>query len=168
MYQLRKHRSFVSYIDRSREYYTAQGYNKPYEWPHYNDVPFTPLRKQLTESRVGLVTTAEKPKPPGTVSLEILIQRELYAEPSNPPPQSFFTDILSWDKEATHTKDVNSFLPINRLNEYVSSGRIGSASTRFYGVPTDYSQSKTLNLYAPQILEWCREDGVDAVILSAL
>ena len=89
MYQLRTHRSFVSYIDRSREYYTAQGYNKPYEWPHYNDVPFTPLRKQLTESRVGLVTTAEKPKPPGTVSLEILIQRELYAELSNPPPQSF-------------------------------------------------------------------------------
>jgi hypothetical protein len=102
------------------------------------------------------------------VSLEILIQRELYAEPSNPPPQSFSTDILSWDKEATHTKDVNSFLPINQLNEYVSSGRIGSASARFYGVPTDYSKSKTLNLYAPQILEWCREDGVDAVILSAL
>ena len=168
MYQLRPHRSFVSYIDRSREYYAAQGYNKPYEWPHYNDVPFTPLRKPLTESRVGLVTTAEKPKPPGVVSLEILIQRELYAEPSHPPPQSFSTEILSWDKEATHTKDVNSFLPINQLNEYVSSGRVGSASARFYGVPTDYSKSKTLNVYAPQILEWCRKDGVDAVILSGL
>ena len=168
MYQLRSHRSFVSYIDRSREYYTAQGYDKPYEWAHYNDVPFTPLTKPLSESRVGLMTTAEKPKPSGAVSLEILIQREIYAEPSHPPPQSLFTDILSWDKEATHTKDINSFLPINQLNEYVSSGRIGSPSARYYGVPTDYSKSKTLNRYAPQILEWCREDDVDAVILTAL
>jgi D-proline reductase (dithiol) PrdB len=168
MYQLRTHSSFVSYIDRSREYYAAQGYNKAYEWPHYDDVPFTPLRKPLAKSCVGLVTTAEKPKPPGTVSLEILIQRDLYAEPSNPPPQQLFTDILSWDKEATHTKDVNSFLPINQLNEYESSGRIGSTSARFYGVPTDYSQSQTLNHYGPKILEWCREDGVDAVILTAL
>jgi len=168
MYQLRSHRSFVSYIDRSRELYAAQGYDKPYEWAHYNDVPFMPLRKPLSESHVGLVTTAEKPKPPGTVSLEILIRREVFAEPSNPPPQSFSTDILSWDKEATHTKDVNSFLPINQLNESVSSGRVGSASARFYGVPTDYSKSKTLNHYAPQILKWCREDDVDAVILTAL
>ena len=48
------------------------------------------------------------------------------------------------------------------------SGRIGSASPRFYGVPTDYSQSRTIEQAAPQILEWCREDGVDAVLLSAL
>lgn len=168
MYQPRTHRSFVSYMDRSREYYAAQGYNKPYEWAHYNDVPFTPLKKPLAELRVGLVTTAEKPKLSEVVSLEILVQRVLYAEPSNPPPQNLFTDILSWDKEATHTKDVNSFLPVNQLNEYVSSGRIGSASGRFYGVPTDYSKSKTLNDYAPRILEWCREDHVDAVILTAL
>jgi hypothetical protein len=45
MYQLRTYRSFVSYIDRSREYYAAQGYTKPYEWPHYDGVPFTPLKK---------------------------------------------------------------------------------------------------------------------------
>lgn len=168
MVQLRTYRSFVSYMDRSREFYAAQGYDKPYQWAHYEDVPFTPLIKPLAQSRVGLVTTGEKPKPPGIVTLEILMQREPYAEPSDPPPQSLFTDILSWDKESTHTKDVNSILPINRLNEYVSSGRVGSASARFYGVPTDYSKSKTLNVYAPQILQWCREDGVDAVILSAL
>jgi len=168
MVQLRSHRSFVSYMDRSREFYAAQGYDKPYQWAHYDDVPFTPLVKPLAGSRVGLVTTGEKPKPAGIVTLEILMQREPYVESSNPPPENLFTDILSWDKAATHTKDVNSFLPVNRLNEYVSSGRVGSASPRFYGVPTDYSKSKTLNFYAPQILEWCREDGVDAVILTAL
>jgi len=167
MYQLRAHRSFVSYMDRSREYYAAHGYTKPYEWPHYDDVSFTPLKKPLAECRVGLVTTAGKPKPPKAVA-ELLTPRELYAEPANPPPQRLFTDDLSWDKKATHTEDVDSFMPVNRLGEYAAAGRIGSASARFYGVTTDYSQHRTLDSYAPQILEWCREDGLDAVLLSAL
>jgi hypothetical protein len=54
----RPYRSFVSYIDRSREYYAAQGYSQPYAWAHYGDVPLTSLRKPLSECRVGLVTTA--------------------------------------------------------------------------------------------------------------
>jgi hypothetical protein len=79
-----------------------------------------------------------------------------------------FTADLFWDKVATHTDDVNSFLPLNRLSECAASGRIGSVSPRFYGVPTDYSQGKTSMRDAPQILDWCREDGVDAILLSAL
>jgi len=169
MYQLRAHRSFVSYMDRSREYYAAHGYTDPYEWPHYADVPFTPLKKPLAKCCVGLVTTAGKPKSPGAGAVpELLTQRHLYAEPTNPPPQRLFTDDLSWDKKATHTDDVDSFVPVNRLSEYAAEGRIGSASPRFYGVTTDYSQNRTLERYAPQILEWCREDGLDAVLLSAL
>jgi len=167
IYQLRSHRSFISYIDRTREYYAAQGYSKPYMWPHYDDTPFTPLRKPLTECHVGLVTTAGLPKPPGAVAA-MFVPKELYVEQANPPPQRLFTDDLFWDKKATHTEDVDSFMPINRLGEYVTSRRIGSASPRFYGVPTDYSQSRTLEHYAPQILEWCREDRLEAVLLSAL
>ena len=45
MEHLETHRSFVSYIDRSREYYAAQGYPKAYAWPRYDEVPFTPLEK---------------------------------------------------------------------------------------------------------------------------
>ena len=100
--------------------------------------------------------------------MELMRLKEPYAEPSDPPPTRLFTDDLGWDKEATHTDDVDSFLPVNRLAEYAANGRIGSVSPRFYGVPTDYSQDRTLQRYAPQILEWCREDGVDAVLLSAL
>ncbi len=167
MDQLRSYRSFVSYIDRSREYYAAQGYEKPYAWPHYDHVPFTPLPKQLDQCRIGLVTTAGKPKPAGPMAA-ILYRREMYAEPAVPPPAALYTDDLFWDKQATHTRDVDSFLPLNRLAEYAQSGRIGSASPRFYGVPTDYSQPRTIDLYGPQILKWCREDGVDAVVLFAL
>jgi hypothetical protein len=166
---LQTHRSFVSYIDRSREYFVAQGYSKAYAWSRHDDVPFATLRKLLSECRVGLVTTAGKPQAEGKVDpLPLMRIRDLYAEPTNPPPTCLFTDDLGWDKEATHTNDVDSFLPVNRLSEYATNGRIGSMSPRFYGVPTDYSQSRTLQRYCPQVLEWCREDGVDAVLLSAL
>lgn len=167
MDQLRSYRSFVSYIDRSREYYSAQGYEKPYAWPHYDHVPFTPLPQPLSRCRVGLATTAGLPKPADPMAA-MMYRRETYAETAVPPPLSLYTDDLFWDKKATHTRDVDSFLPVTHLAGYASSGRIGSASPRFYGVPTDYSQARTIEQYAPRILNWCREDGVDALILFAL
>jgi len=39
MNQRQAYRTFVSYIDRSREYYAAQGYSQPYTWAHYHEVP---------------------------------------------------------------------------------------------------------------------------------
>ena len=49
MNQRRPYRSYVSYIDRSREYYAAQGYSQPYTWAHHDDAPFTPLKKPLSD-----------------------------------------------------------------------------------------------------------------------
>jgi hypothetical protein len=167
MNQRTAYRTYLSYIDRSREYYAAQGYSQPYTWAHHEIVPFAPLPKPLSECRVGLVTTA------GKMDAEVDDQghrkrRELYATSADPPPGRLFTADLFWDKAATHTDDLDSFLPLNRLAEYAAGGRIGSVSPRFYGVPTDYSQGRTLSVDAPKILEWCREDKVDAVLLSAL
>jgi len=163
----RPYRSFVSYIDRSRDYYAAQGYTKPFAWSYHREAPFTRLLKPLSKCRVGALTTAGRPGaelqnlPRGKV-------RDLYALGSDPPPQRLVTEDLSWDKNATHTDDLDSFLPLNRLSEYAVNSRIGSTSARFYGVPTTYSRGKTLRNYAPQVLKWCREDGVDAILLSGL
>jgi D-proline reductase (dithiol) PrdB len=166
MDDLRPYRSFVSYMDRSREYYAAQGYTNPYAWVHFGDTPFTPLRKPLSECRVGLVTTAGPPTA-GTIET-LLSKREPYTAPSDPPPTQLYTNDLGWDKKATHTEDIDSYLPVNRISEFAAAGRIGAASPRFYGVPTDYSQRNTVERAAPQILQWCREDKLDAVLLSAL
>jgi hypothetical protein len=165
MNERRSYRSFVSYMDRSREYYAAQGYAQPYSWAHYRDVPFTSLGKSLSKCRIGLVTTAARKD---SSDSNRLLPRELYSMPSNPVPDRLHTNHLFWDKKATHTEDLDSFLPLHRLFEFADSGRIDSVSPRFYGVPTDYSQNRTIRQDAPQILEWCREDKVDAVLLSAL
>ncbi len=160
------HRSFVSYIDKSRDYYAAHGYEVPYQWAAFDDVPFTRTTKPLAESNVAVVTTTflfAEDAPNGTAP----VPKRVFAHPVADLPDRMFTDDLSWDKDATHTNDTETFLPTRRLLEQVESGRIGSLNHRFYGVPTEYSQRRT-GLDAEQILTWCREDDVDVVLLVPL
>lgn len=160
------HRSYVSYIDKSREYYAAHGYDQPYRWAAFDDVPFTPLTKPVAESRLAVVTTSflhhheSFGGAPAT-------GKQVYAHPVADRPGSMFTDDLSWDKQETNTDDAESFLPLDRLGEFVEAGRIGSLNERFYGVPTEYSQRKT-GLDADQIAAWADDDGVDIALLVPL
>jgi hypothetical protein len=96
------------------------------------------------------------------------LPRVVFSAPSDPPPGGLYTMHRSWDKEATHTDDLDSFFPINRARELAAAGRIGSVSPRFYGLPTEYSQRKTNEIDAPEVLRLCREDSVDVALLVAL
>ncbi|HZM89668.1 MAG TPA: hypothetical protein VFF31_24315 [Blastocatellia bacterium] len=154
-------RIFVSYIDKSREYYLARGYENPYRWAYHQDAPFAPLAKPLSQSRVALITTA-------ALNQETCRVAAVYGAPTEPPPVALYTDHRSWDKKATHTRDVETFLPLRRLAEFAASGRIGSLSSRFYGVPTDFSQRRTVDEYAPAVLELCRADAVDIALVVPL
>ena len=162
------HRTFVSYIDRTREFYRAQGYERPYRWARCHDVPFARLAKPLSECRLTLVTTAgpfhEQPPEDGVLRGA----KQVWAGPTGATPERLYTDDLAWDREATHTDDVESFLPLGQLRELAGAGRIGSLAARFHGVPTDYSQRRTREQDAPEILRRCREDGVDAALLVPL
>ena len=155
------HRIFVSYIDKSREYYLARGYGNPYRWAHHEDAPFAPLAKPLSQSRVALVSTAALTREGGDLM-------EVYCAPTEPPPVALYTDHRSWDKKATHTRDVESFLPIRRVAEFAAVGLIGGLSPHFYGVPTDFSQRRTVDKYAPAVLDLCRADAVDVALLVPL
>jgi len=53
-----EHDQPVRYMLRTRSYYLGLGYDNPYVWAHYTDVPFTPLKKPLSASRLALITTA--------------------------------------------------------------------------------------------------------------
>jgi D-proline reductase (dithiol) PrdB len=160
------HRSFVSYIDKSREYYSASGFDQPYRWAAFDEVPFSPHTKPLAECNVAVVTTSflhyhdSAHGAPAT-------GKQVYAHPVADVPDSMFTDDLSWDKQATHTDDPESFLPIDALQKLADDGTIGSLNHRFFGVPTEYSQRKT-GLDADQIATWCAEDGVDIALLVPL
>lgn len=158
---------FVSYIEKSRDYYGAQGFTTAYRWASYPDVPFAELAKPLAAARIALVTTAGL-MDAGHGADRSFDWHNVYAAPVDPPPAQLFTNNRFWDKAATHTHDLDSFMPIHRLQELADAGRIGSLSPRFYGIPTEYSQRKTNETNAPALVQCCREDAVDAAILVAL
>ncbi len=152
------HRTFVSYIDKSREFYAAQGYDAPYRWATATTAPFTPLTKPLAECRIGVITTS---------SLTSDSTLEPYVAPSLPAPTAMATNHLSWHKDATHTNDLGSYLPLDHLNALASDGVIGSLAPRFAGIPTIYSQRRT-NKWAEQIRTWFADDDVDLALLIPL
>ncbi len=162
------YRTFVSYIDRTREFYAAQGYDRPYQWAHHDEVPFAPLPKLLAECRVALVTTAnpalEAPRKKGSLRGE----QPVWSASVEPAPERLSTQHLSWDKETTHTDDVESFLPLAALAGFAAEGRIGGVAPRFHGIPTDYSQRSTVEKDAPELLRRCHEDDVDVALLVPL
>ena len=162
------HRRFVSYIDKSREYYAAQGFEHPYRWARLDDVAFAPLTKPLHEARVGLVTTAFFPpgsEPPGVSPLP---PKEPYAASVDVAAGATYTDDLYWDREATDLADQGTHLPVAHLRQLAAEGRIGSASPRFYGVPTEYSQRRTIDIHGPWIGDAMVDDDVDLAVLVPL
>lgn len=152
----------VPYMERTRNFYRAQGYNSDYQWAHFDQVPFTPLRKPLEESRVAVITTAMPDTKTGRD------QRQVYASKCQPIPPSMYTDELSWHKTMTHTRDVASFLPLQQLEALHADGSIGEIAPSFYSAPTEYSQRNTLEKDAPEILALCQQDEVDVAILVPL
>ena len=150
----------VRYMERTRHYYRALGYATDYVWATFADVPFTPLPRPLPDLRIALITTAS---PAGFDGV-----KRVWSGAVSPPPQQLFTDNVAWDKESTHTNDRASFLPIEAASELAREGLFKGLTARFHGVPTEYSQRKTIEEDAPEILARVREDGADAAILCPL
>jgi hypothetical protein len=150
----------IKYMDRTRHYYRALGYTQDYIWATFDDVPFSQPAKPLSEMRIVLITTASPPDFDGV--------KRVWSGHVSPPPSKLFTDNVAWDKESTHTNDRASFLPIEAASELASEGLFGGLAARFHGVPTEYSQRKTLMEDAPEILSRVREDKADAAVLCPL
>lgn len=152
----------IGYMERTRRYYRALGYNNDYVWSHYGDVPFAPLKRPLAESRVTIVTTTSPPGGPRDGNRKL---KAVWRGPTTGTPSDLHTEFMAWDKETTHTRDRETYLPILALQALAADGRIGSMTDRFHGVPTTYSQRRTTEQDAPDIVARCREDGADVALL---
>lgn len=152
----------VAYMERTRRYYEAQGFETPYRYAHHLEAPFTVLPKPLAACTVGLVTTASLyPRMP-------LEPRRVESASTLRPPARLYADDLSWDKEATHLDDLGSFCPIDVLQDFAAEGVIGGLAARFHCAPTEYSQRATTEHDAPEIHRRLRDDGADVALLVPL
>jgi D-proline reductase (dithiol) PrdB len=166
------HDAPIPYLRRVRDYYQALGYGAPYEWAHYADVPFQPLRKPLSKSRVALITTAAPYQPdkgdqgPGA---PYNAAAKFYAVYSGDTSKEHDLRIshVAIDRQHTTAEDAGTYFPLNTLRQAAASGRIGSLSPRFHGMPTNRSHRATLEADCPEVVARCKTDGVDAAILVA-
>ena len=160
----------VRYIERTRNYYLGLGYDNPYVWAHFIDVPFTPIAKPLNQSTLGLITTAvpydpaNGPQGPGAP----YNAKAKFYQPYKKMVESE-VDLriahVGIDRKNANMADSDCWFPLAAAKRALTSGRIQALSPHFYGLPTNRSQRHTLEIDAPIILEMLRTDKVDVAIL---
>ncbi len=166
------HDAPIPYIQRIRDYYLALGYGAPYEWAHYAQVPFQPLRKPLAQSRIALVTTAAPYQPdkgdqgPGAPYNAAAKFYTVYSGDTSKDHDLRISHVAI-DRKHTTAEDSGSYFPLPELRRTAERGRIGSVASRFHGLPTNRSHRTTLETDCPEIVARCKADGVDAAILAA-
>jgi hypothetical protein len=160
----------VPYMKRTRSYYLGLGYENPYVWAHYIDVPFTPLRKPIAQSVLGLITTAV-PYDPDKGAQGQGASYNAAAKFYQPYQQSLDENIdlriahVGIDRKNANMEDSHCWFPLSAAQRAVVAGRVKALSPNFYGLPTNRSQRHTLEIDAPQILEMLKADGVDVAVL---
>lgn len=160
----------IPYLQRLREYYMALGYGEPYAWAHYAEVPFQPLRKPLSQSRVALITTAapyQAGKGEQGPGAPYNAAAKFYTVYSGEVDQEHDLRIshVAIDRKHTTAADMGSYFPLAALHRLAAAGRIDAVARRFHGAPTNRSQRVTLAVDVPELVRRCQADGADVVLL---
>ncbi|MEZ0309047.1 MAG: reductase [Ramlibacter sp.] len=160
----------VPYMRRTREWYLALGYDNPYRYAHFIDVPFTPLAKPVSQSTVTLLTTAAPYQPdkgPQGPGASYNAAAKFYSPYLIDTSRDHDLRIshVAIDRKHTSMEDSNAWFPLPLMRKRVMDGRIGKLTPHFHGVPTNRSQRHTLEVDAPLIVQRCKDEAVDAAVL---
>ncbi len=128
---------------------------------------FTPLARPLAESRVALVTTAgphlpdQEPFHTATIAGDATFR----LIPNDVDLAEVRFSHTHYDTTSAEA-DPNVVLPIDRLNELVDGGRIGSASSVHVGMMGFNPDPTGIAHTAPVVAQTLRENEVDVVVLA--
>jgi hypothetical protein len=159
----------IGYMQRTRDWYLALGYGNPYRWAHYTDAPFHALTKPLSQCKATVITTAA-PHQSGLAheaSAAYNAAAKFYAVYSGDSAvdHDLRIDHVAIDFKHTSMADSGTWFPLPALRRAAARGRVGTPAARFHGVPTHRSQRQTIEVYCPDVVARCREDGVDLALL---
>ena len=142
--------------------------------PSHAEIPWTPVRKPLTQSKVALLTTAG-------VSMKEDTPFDMDYERQNPTRgdssfRKLRRDATANDIVANHLhidtgyieRDLNVALPLARLGAMASAGEIGSVAETHYSIMgfQGNDSSKLENESAPAIAEALVSEEVDLFLLA--
>ena len=159
----------IPYMQRTHAWYRALGYDTPYRYAHFEDVPFQRLHKPLADCVLTLVTTAAPYQPgkgPQGAGAPYNAGAKFHAPYSGDTARDHDLRIshVAIDRRHADMDDANCWFPLPLLRRLAAEGRLRLAP-RFHGAPTNRSQRHTLEVDAPLVAQRCREDGVDAAVL---
>jgi D-proline reductase (dithiol) PrdB len=134
-------------------------------------VPFTALKKPLSDCCVTIVTTSfveEKSEENISKESEIVLMGDVYEIDSHLKASELFSRHEGYDSYATNLDDVDSFFPTTNLHASVAEGRVGSVAPFYYNAFSTYSKKRTEQIDGPAVLKGCREHKVDAAIVTGI
>jgi len=132
----------------------------------YDDAPFVPLRKPLSQVRLALVTTAgmhlrgDKAFTAGDQSYRVI--------PSNTVARDIIQshNSIGFDRTAVY-RDLNVTFPMDRLRELAESGLIGSITVNYYSfMGAQTNPKRILDESGPEVARLLLKEGADAAILT--
>lgn len=157
-------------MQRTKDYYLALGYDNPYEWAHFKDVPFTSFDQDLSSAKIAIVTTAAPYHPekgdqgPGALYNADAKFYRIYTKPIDPIPDLRIAHVAI-DRDHTTAEDIGSYFPLNALRKCQDEGVIKTVGDRIFGLPTNRSKRTTTEQDIPELIAMIQNDQVDAVIL---
>jgi D-proline reductase (dithiol) PrdB len=160
----------IPYLQRVRTYYQALGYGAPYRWVHYSSVPFHPLAKPLSQSRLTIITTAAPFHPdkgdqgPGAPYNSAAKFFTVYSG-NTAADHDLRISHIAIDRKHTSAEDIGSYFPLAELRRLAADRRIGSMAPRFHGLPTNRSHRMTIEVDCAEVVRRCTEDRIDAAFL---
>ncbi len=160
----------LNYLERIREYYQILGYGEPYHWAHFDQVPFTPLKKQLAQSTIGIVTTAapfqadKGDQGPGADYNGSAKFYCVYSDTTATEPDLRISHV-GYDRVHTSAEDQGSYFPLRALKALADAGKIGKIAPRFHCLPSNRSQKTTIEVDCVELVSRCQQDGIDAAVL---
>ena len=168
---------YVRYIEKTHQYYIRKGNTGTYNYAHHDSGPFQPLLKPLAESRLMLISSAgfallpddgPEPEPFRGINIGEKDKVEVFPVPSDTPPEKTKYLTGAHNRADSTMTDVEAFFPLTRLRELRDSGRVGSLARDYLRIRPCYSQLKTRELDAPEVLRRCQAEGVDVALLAPI
>ena len=154
----------IRYIDRTKAQYDALGYGS-YEWAHNPQPPeIAALPRPVSELRLGVIATGGV-YASGQTAFTYKDDLSYRAIPRDTPTADLRATHFAYDLTDAR-RDINVVFPIDTLRAMVADGDIGElAPDLFTCMGGIYSQRRVREELAPALVERCRRDEIEAVLL---
>jgi len=149
--------------------------------PDFPDSPFARMHKPLREATIALFTSGaiyrddQDPYYPPELTYEQAVRDvrkaferfpSLRVIPAKTPEDRLRVGHVAYDLRAAQ-KDINVIFPLTLFRELAQEGRIGALAERNYSYHGLTNIPRLVNESAPQWAQMLKDDGVDAVFLTA-